>query len=297
MQSTVKLHDSGASYPIAPEVTFEPRAVQASPDPVHEVLSLLSRRRAQSVPDVARPELQAAAEVTPAVDTTFRASNVDPARTAGSRSALGSWARKASFAFVFALCSAVAAAIWTHHRHEAQKMISAWMPLFTPAVLAPSQAPADAPAAVQAAADSATAQPALAAQPDGTAPVAAAPSADSQLLTSMAHDLAAMGQQIEELKASIAQLKDSQAQMSREVAKNLETIAAEKVAAVPPRPAAVAPVRRPKPAPPAATASSVPPPYYPAYPAPPPPMPAPPPPQTMVQPNGEPVVRPPMPLR
>jgi hypothetical protein len=300
MQSTLKLHqtDSGATYPIAPEVTLEPRAGQGSPDPVHEILSLLSQRRAQKEVEVLGDEPQPSTEMTPDVDVTFRASDVAPARVAGDRSAFGRWARNASVAFVFALCSALAAAVWSHHGREARQMISSWMPPFAVAAFDPEQTPAPAPPPAQATtSDQALAQPAPAAQPDAPAPAIAASNTDSPLLTSMARDLAAMGQQIEQLKASIAQLRDSQAQMSRDVARNFEAMNSEKVAALPPRPVAAPPPRKPRPIPPpvpAMNASTVPPPYHPAYAA--PPVPAPPPPQTTVQPDGEPVVRPPMPL-
>ncbi len=260
---------------------------------MHEVLSLLSRRRAQMGVEVARTEPPPAADATPEVDVTFRASAVDPVAAAGGRSSIGRWAKNASVAFLFALCSAMAAAVWTHHGDAARQMISSWMPPFAVAAFESTEAP---PPGQAAESDQASAQPVSTAQPDGAAPAVAAAAADPQLLTSMAHDLAAMGQQIEQLKASIAELRDSQAQMSRDMTRKFETLSSERVAALPPRP--VAAPRKPRPVPPpppTATASTVPPPYYPAYPAPPPPMPAPPP-QTTVQPDGEPVVRPPMPL-
>ncbi|THD62444.1 MAG: hypothetical protein E7813_19905 [Bradyrhizobium sp.] len=285
MQSTPKLQeiDSGATYPIAPEVVFDTRVNQDSPDPVHEVLSLLSRRRAQTAADPSQSEPSQRMEVTPTVDVTFRAAAVDGVAAAAKRSAIGRRVKNASVAFLFALCSAIAAAVWTHHGDVARQMASRWMPPFVLASFAPAEE------------DQAPTQQAVAVQPEGAAPAVAASPADSQLLTSMARDLAAMGQQIEQLKASIAELRDGQAQLSRDIAKSLETISSEKVTALPPRPAAAPRKPRPvPPPPPAATASTVPPPYYPAYPA--PPAPAPPPPQTMVQPDGEPVVRPPMPL-
>ena len=46
-------------------------------------------------------------------------------------------------------------------------------------------------------------------------------------MQSMAQDLATMGQQVEELKATIAQLKAGQAQMARELAKTSEAKAGE----------------------------------------------------------------------
>ena len=120
-----------------------------------------------------------------------------------------------------------------------------------------------------------------------------------------------MGQQVEELKATIAQLKTSQAQMARELAKASEAKAAEtkpaepnvrpKVSALtPPRPAAAAPpVRKPRPtyshspayspapiaAAPAATLPQAAAPLPPAAP------------QQTIADDGQPVVRPPMPLR
>ena len=114
-----------------------------------------------------------------------------------------------------------------------------------------------------------------------------------------------MGQQIEALKASIAQLKAGQEQMaqqiSRDIVKNAvartaegkssETRTAEprsRLSALPPRPA---PVRKPRPVyspAPSAAAYDVPPPAT-------APMPAQP--QVTTDPDGNLVVRPPMPLR
>ena len=130
-----------------------------------------------------------------------------------------------------------------------------------------------------------------------------------------------MTQQVEELKTTVAQLRASQAQMAREFAKASEARAADtrsaetrpveqtlrpRVSALTPlppqRPAAPPPVRKPKPA-----AASYPPAYSPApiaaapaAPLPPvqaaAPLPPAPPKQTITD-DGEPVVRPPMPLR
>jgi TolA-binding protein len=125
----------------------------------------------------------------------------------------------------------------------------------------------------------------------------------------MARDLAGMGQQIEQLKASIEQLKTGQQQMSRDMAKNSEIKNSEiktgtteqkprpRISAISPPPlrAAALPARMPRPvySPPLAASSTLPPaaaaPVY--VPAPAPPV------QATAQPDGEPVVRPPMPLR
>jgi hypothetical protein len=308
MQSKLTLQqtDPHAAVAIEPGVVGAARSHQASPDPVHEVLSLLSRRRAQMAPGVS------ATATTPTVDTTFRATAADHIKLPGDRPAMSRWVKKTSVAFLFALC-AVAAEAWKHDGDAAREMISNWMPPFAMTLLAPAQTPPlTAQPPVQTVAEQAPAQPAPAAQPaTGAAPMVAASAADSaQSLPSMARDIAAMGQQIEQLKASIEQLKDSQAQMSRDIAKNSETKVSEtkaseqnvrpRVAALPLRPVAPPP-RKPRPAfppAPAAATSTLPPPQYPPLPAPMQPalsQPAPPPP-AMVEPDGEPVVRPPMPL-
>lgn len=170
-----------------------------------------------------------------------------------------------------------------------------------PAPTVPSQ-PAPATPAPQ---DTATAAP---------PPTAPAPATEAtQLMQSMAHDITAMSQQIADLKTSIDQLKTRQEQMSRDLAKAAEARIAEAKAAetkavemraferqriVPPRPAH-APVRKPRPVYTPVQASAVPPPPPPVAMAPLPssqsiaPLP---PPQATVQPDGDPVVRPPMPV-
>ena len=123
-----------------------------------------------------------------------------------------------------------------------------------------------------------------------------------------------MSQQVQELKTTVAQLRASQAQMAREFAKASEAKAADtrpaeqnhgpRVSALtppPPRPAAPPPVRKPKPAYSYSPSSSpAPMAAAPAAPLPPvqaaAPLPPAPPKQTIAD-DGEPVVRPPMPLR
>ena len=227
------------------------------------------------------------------------------------------WVKRA-FMALLGLVGAVAAAGWQHYGDDATAMAAEWTPSFVLAAL-PGAKPAVAeqpgtPAAEVAATDQpAQSSPAAAtapAQPEQAAAAAPAPAAEPAQLQSMAHDLAAMGQQIEELKATIAQLKASQAQMARELAKVTEAKATEARAAeakapearaavvappAPARPAAPPPVRKPKPV---SSHSSF---YSPApMAAAPPPMQIaapPPPPQQTIADDGEPVVRPPMPLR
>jgi hypothetical protein len=299
MHSTLTLREADPhdAFAIKPDVVLAARAHAnpPSPDPVHEALSHLSRRRAQMALGAA-----AVGPATPVVDTTFRATAVNDIKPPSERSAAGRWARNASIAFVFALCSAAAAEVWKHHGDTARAMILDWVPPSMLASIAPAETPAPAgqpelPPAQAAATDQAPAQPA----PAPAAPAAASATDSAQLLPSMAHDLAAMGQQIEQLKASIEELRAGQAQMSRDIARNSETEPnpRPRVAALPPRPVAPAP-RRPRPilAPAqAATASPLPPPSYAAPPQPALSQPVPPP-QATFQPEGEPVMRPPMPL-
>jgi hypothetical protein len=228
---------------------------------------------------------------------------------------------------VLALLGATAAAGWQQYGDQAKAMAVEWAPPFVLAALPSATRPAAAeqpaaPAGVAAAPDQAAAQqPAQAAAPEQPVPavIAATPPAESGQLQSMAQDLAAMGKQVDELKATIAQLKAGQAQMARELAKTSEAKVSEtrpaeqgprpKVSALtpppPPQRPAPHPVRKPKPAPisyspayapaPAASgaaASAAPlPPLQAAAPIPPAP-----PAQTIAD-DGQPVVRPPMPLR
>jgi hypothetical protein len=312
---------------IAPDVVLAARADKPSPTPATGALGGASAPEVRVAP---APGIS-----TPSVDTTFRATTLDDIRIPGERSAFAKWAMRSLMAFVFAICSAVAAAAWQHYGDQAQQMLADWTPprinlasLFSsdkPAASEQSATPAaTAAAADQASAQTASAQPApiTSQQPapatppaqnsaTAAAPAAAAPSADTmQLMQSMAHDITAMSQQIADLKTSIDQLKTRQEQMSRDLAKAAEAKIAEAKAAeakavemraferqriVPPR--APAPVRKPRPVYTPVQASAVPPPP-PAAAAPLPssqPI-APLPPPATVQPDGDPVVRPPMPV-
>lgn len=237
------------------------------------------------------------------------------------------WAKRLFIAGL-GLVGAVTAAGWQHYGDEAKAMVNEWVPPSVLAALSPAaKTTAEQPVAAAqpaAATDQSSVPPPAAVAPTAAAePPAvvtampsgpAAASTESAQLQSMAQDLATMSQQVEELKATIAQLKAGQAQMTRELAKASEAKTPEvktpepRVAAVaspPPGRPAAPPVRKPKP--PVQTHSS----YTPSYaPSPAPvaagaPMPlvqtAPPPPpapvrQTLAD-DGQPVVRPPMPLR
>ena len=270
------------------------------------------------------PRPAAAAPPAPTVDTTFRATAVNDLRVANDRPAppplAGSRTKSKVRLFLFALCSAVIAAAWQHYGATAKQMIVAWAPPFALTSSAPTEntgltGQTDPSAAEASAADQTPPQDAKAAQPsEATASIAApsaAPSADAAQMQSMARDLAAMGQEIQLLKAGIAELKASQQAMAKPSdirpsdikpadikpaeARPVAPAPRPKVSALPPRPALLPPpgmpTRRPAQA------------YYPpAQASAPPPQPLasqayqqpmPPPPQF----DGDnPVARPPMPL-
>ena len=330
MQSTLTPQETDPhdAFLIEPDVVLAARRDQALPDPVQDALSRLAHRAAHVTPSVSvgAPSASAGTPTAPipTVDTTFRAAAVGPAaKLPGQRSAFAKWAKTTSIAFLFALCSAIAAQTWRHHSDAAKQMIASWMPPFVLALALPSStspsSPAETPAPAEQQPDAAPVQAATADQaapappappPDTAAPAPAAaestPSAQSPSVQSMARDLATMSQQIELLKASIEQLKAGQAQISRDVAKASEQNLRPRVATLPPRPVVAAPVRKPKPAfPPAqaAAASPLPPPpsatpsALPQQPGLPQPALSEPQPQATVESDGGPVVRPPMPLR
>jgi hypothetical protein len=274
-------------------------------------------------PNVGVPKV----ELTPRVDTTFRATDVNAQLGGRSRNR---WAARAAMAFVFALASGVGAAAWERYGADAQALLDNYRPSFTLASLLPSSLLTGKPATATTSVDTAAApavvdqetQPAApaaaAAQPVAPTPAAvqpadttaaaaaAAPSPDTaQLIQSMSHDVATLTQQLDDLKASIAQLKAGQEQLTRELAnKTAEAKVAEaretrEVRAAEPNPHIKlgAPprslgtiVRRPPPRPPAQAA------YMPPPQAAPPPVQIAPPAQVPGQPDAD-YTRPPMPVR
>jgi len=324
MQSTPTLKDTDPHDVFAIETLLHAHAEKAPPlahDPAAP----------PAAPQVHVTPISAGAPI-PQVEPTFRASDVrdiqienirpseikvDGLKPPGERP-MAKWAKRVIMALL-GLCGAMAAAAWQHYGDQAKAVAAEWAPPFVLAALSSDKAAvAEQPnaSAVQAAAvDPTAAQPAATtpAQPEPAAAPTATASAESAQLQSMAQDLATMGQQVEELKATIAQLKASQAQMVRELAKASEAKAAEassirpaeqnlrpKVSALTPpapRPAAPPPVRKPKPAysySPAPMAAAPAAPLPPAQTAAPLPPAAP---QQTIAGDGEPVVRPPMPLR
>jgi uncharacterized small protein (DUF1192 family) len=221
-------------------------------------------------------------------------------------------------------------------RDTVKAVVANWTPFTLPSQPAAAAGTAAQPAAPATATDQASAQPAPAAQPaqdttsqgsasqttasQTTASIAAAPTPaapdSAQSLQSMAQDVASMGQQIAALKASIEQLKAGQDQMAQQMSRDAartpvartsqakpapaaageQGLRARVSAALSPRPAAP---RKPRPVYPPAQASAALPPAITA----PSPQPAPAPlqyeprAQAVGQADGDPVVRPPMPVR
>src|SRR5216684_2944839 len=165
------------------------------------------------------PDFSAGPSVLP-VDTTFRAAAVNDGQVRGSRRSIGVRAIRACIGFLLAVCLAVAASLWQHYGDAATQIVARWVPQFALTSSSPQQN----------AANAAAAQPVPPAQTatEGVPAASATLSPEStQLLQSMAGDLAHAEQEIEQLKASIAQLKASQQQMSRDFAKVSETKASE----------------------------------------------------------------------
>ena len=325
MQSTLTSREADPHdiFVIEPDVVLAARSDKPPANPANDPIG----------PPSAPPVHPLVAEVSgvrtgasvPPVDTTFRATAVNaPAvdipqiqipqiqgQRTDQRPSKGRWMARAAVGFLFAVISAVAAASWQHYGDTVKQRIANWVPPFFQASSPPTEkaaaapepaaaAPVQATAAVQAAAADQPAPPPVAPVADSTAPAAtAAPADSSQTMQSMTRDMATMGQEIEQLKASIEQLKAGQEKMAQQMSHDLVRNTVAKLSqnprpriAPPPRTAAL-PARKPRPV------------YSPAQAAPAPMMPPPqaapmaPPSdlQATSQPGGDPVVRPPMPLR
>jgi hypothetical protein len=301
MHSTLKLRESDPHdvFAIAPDTV--PLAW------ADKVIADIARDANQPSSDQQPPAGSSAAVAAPTVDTNFRATTVNDLDVANDRPvpppSTGSGAKSKVAIFLFALCSGLAAAAWQHYGGAAKQLITDWAPPFALTSSPPTEQTGltgqpDTPAVAAAPADQAPPpQDASAAPPtDATAPAAAPPPGAAQL-QSMARDVAAMGTQIEQLKASIAELKASQQAMAIAKPSEIRTSAPNprpRISAPPPR-SAVAPLRRPMAAYPPVQASA---PLPQQLPPPALQQPAPPPPPARAQFDGDdPVVRPPMPLR
>lgn len=307
-------------------------AVQISPDVVRasrltaEAPTLAPEFTARPEPKFApEPKLTPEPKFIPVSAPPAAAPSVDPAvrvtasdgQSRPKRSAAGKWLRGAFVTFLFAGGSAAATIAWEKHGDTAKQMLAEWTPALTSLLPSTSQtapvaaAQAAPPVAQDQTTDQTAATPAAPVVTAAAAPAATQPDA-TQTVESMTRDIAAMAQQIEQLKTNIAELKAGQEQMVREMAKPPapKPVAEAKppvdprarVSALPPRaPAPIPPpVRKPKPvvsrsyspaysppplAPPPSQAAAVPPPAAPPVATT----------QTVADDDG-PIVRPPMPL-
>jgi hypothetical protein len=322
VKDTVTNNDPHDAVQISPDIVLASRPLSVAPALAPEITprpepkidpAFLLKPRMNPEPrfsTVAEPQA-----ATPSVDTAVRVAASD-GLSRQKRSSAGKWLRGAFVTMLFAGGSAAATVAWDKHGDTARQMLAEWTPalaslLPSTSQTAPVAAAQAAPPADQAATDQAADQTAA---PPATQVAAAAPTTTQSdaapSVQSMTRDLAAMAQQIEQLKANIAELKAGQEQMAREMAKpsapkpvadaRPRVDPRAQMSALPPRPAAP-PVRKPKPV----VSQTYMPAYSPAPPAPPPPshasaVPPPAAPVTTTQAVADddgPVVRPPMPLR
>jgi hypothetical protein len=312
MQSTPNLRDTDPHdvFVIEPDVSLADRPDKAPLDLLYDVLSRPSDPTPSQVrpdpelriaPDfsasAAVPSVDAAADI-PVTDIKLGDTEISAHQPAASKLARG------AVMGLFALVSATGAAAWQHYGDDAKAMLARYAPPFALAALASPEKPA---AAEQPAAVVTQASAAQAAAPAAAAAATALGSPDqTQVIQSMARDLAVMGQQITELKATVEQLRASQQQAAATPARTETRLVEPK----PAEPRAVEPVlTRPRIVPPPAhstvtTLARRPKqtfPYAPIAPASPPPQaagaaPAQIAPQVQAAEDGGPVVRPPMPL-
>ena len=276
---------------IAPDIVLVARA-----DKAHDAISRPSDSQTHMAPD-----FSAGPSVLP-VDTTFRAAAVNDVEVRGDRRSIGGRAIRACIGFLLAVCLAVAATLWQSYGDATKQIVARWVPQFALSSSSPQDNPGlpGQPGAAAVQASAAKAVPPAQMAPEGVASTGATLSSEStQLLQSMAGDLAHAQQEIEQLKASVAELKASQQQMSRDTAKVSEArvseakasearIAEAKVSEQNLRSRLSAAVRR------SAVASA----HKPMPPLPPPQAAAAPPlPPATAQPQAELAPRPPMPLR
>ena len=273
MQSTPSPNDTDPRdvIEIMPDVVLVARADRA--EKKKETTSVTpGAADSRSDPQFQTPSEAARSASAPRVDTTFRATMVDKVSPPANPSAHGKWLLRMFMAFLFALCSAVAAAAWQTYGDSAEHMLAKWtqqwVPHFTLTSLLRSSPPstdhaAPSPPSPAALATAAPVQPAPAqaapaqtptppaaapAQPSAaSAPANVAQSTEStELLKSMEHDLSTTRQDIEELKNGLKELNDREEQMSRELAKLSEQRLRPKVSAKRPAPTLRPAERKPR---------------------------------------------------
>jgi hypothetical protein len=238
-------------------------------DPQHVLVSRADEELAHAYEQITR-----AGEEIARAEEQFSKLEHDAARPAvpGKRPLFDRPAVRGFTGLLLAACIGVAAIAWqSSYGDAAKEIIARWAPQHVVTLSPPLENPRlpalPSPPTVQAAAEK-TASPLAQTAPEDVAPTAAALSPElTQLLQSMARDLATVGQGIEQLKANqeqtardnakaAEQLKASQEQMARVIAKASEAKASEakaseqrlrpKISTPPPRPTA-SPTRKPAP--------------------------------------------------
>jgi hypothetical protein len=242
MQSTPnsKLTDDPHDCVVVPPDLVRVAAVEKE---LHQ-LAQDAARRASVPPTKTRSDFTAAAPVPP-VDATFRptaVNGVSPSR----RRPIGTLAARTFTALLLAGCTGLAAMTWQSYGDAAKAMIAEWTPqsVLTSLPIEKLGLSPQAPSVEAAASDAAPVQAAPPAQ--AAADSAAANTDSTQLLQSMARDLASVSQEVAQLKASIEQLKASQQQISRDAAKPPAQNAQARIIAPPSRLPAARP-RQPAP--------------------------------------------------
>jgi hypothetical protein len=249
MLSTPSMKETDPHGPVVidPEVVLATRPDRTTPAAGPDAVRRPADRQSQAYHAAAGP----------ALDTTFRATDVNAVRHPGGRSPIATWAVRTVLVVLFGVCSAVAAAAWQSYGDQAQEVIAHWVPRISLTSTSADKSTSPTQPAVSSAqtADDQAATTQVQQATDGALPATAATGSQdqTQLLQSMAHDLAAMGQQIGDLKASLAQLKAGQEQMTRDMGRISEAKAAERTSEARPfDPKAIEQTLRPRPAPVAA---------------------------------------------
>jgi hypothetical protein len=245
---------------------------QKQADPRHVLTARADEELAHAYSQITR----AGEEIARAEEQLAKLERAGRRAAAAKRPSRGGRAVRGLIGLMLAACICVAAFVWHSPYGDAvRQIVAGWAPQLVAIASLPlekSGLPAQPnPPAVQAAAKAAPPQPAPLAQ-SATDDVAPAPGAGlspdlTQLLQSMARDVAAMGQSIEQIKASqermardhvnaVDLLRASQEQMARVIAKTSEGKTSEartseqnprpRISAPPPRPVA-APARKPVP--------------------------------------------------
>ena len=241
MQSTLSVKpgdDPCDAVAIASDaVAVAPDAVRVAPsdDELSNLLHQAARHRSETEQRTAATHADlkhAALDFKPdsmiaPVDAAFRPASANDVRGSGERRSMAARVARAAIALLLGACISLAAIAWKSYGEAAKRTIAA---LTTQFVVTSSQpeppALAAQPAAPAVQADTANAAPPQPAPPTQTAPNAVAPPANSspdsaQLLQSMSHDLVALRQEVEELKAGMEQLRASQQQAVRDTAKDV----------------------------------------------------------------------------